>query len=174
VIGHVIRGRYHNIPATRGFFSSSRPAISGTIHGKKCLPHCGILGLRASLPVPVRVMMRFLCLVVLHNAGLDGLGVCAHNLTDLLAVLEEDECRHGADTELLCNVGDLIDVELVEAGFGVLLREPVRVLATVATKLGTASGTYLTMVGAIILQGPHHVAKQSRTMKVSLASSACL
>jgi hypothetical protein len=70
----------------------------------------------------------FLCLVVLHNAGLDGLGVCAHNLTDLLAVLEEDKCGHGADAELLCNVGDLVNVELVEAGFGVLLREPIGVL----------------------------------------------
>jgi hypothetical protein len=118
--------------------------------------------------------MRFLCLVVLHNAGLNGLGVCAHNLTDLLAVLEEDECGHGADAELLCNVGDLVDVKLVEAGFGVLLREPVRVLAQVATGLDTTSNAYLTMVGAIILQGPHHVAKQSRTMKVSLSPSAFL
>jgi hypothetical protein len=67
--------------------------------------------------------MRFLCLGVLLDAGLDGLGVCADNLTNLLAVLEEDEGGHGANTELLCNVGDLIDVELVEAGFGVLLGE---------------------------------------------------
>jgi hypothetical protein len=111
---------------------------------------------------------------VLLDAGLDGLGVCAHNLTNLLAVLEEDEGGHGADAELLCNVGDLVDVELVEAGFGVLFREPAHVLVSLATRTGRASSTYLTIVGAIILQGPHHVAKQSRTMKVSLAASAFL
>jgi hypothetical protein len=136
-----------------------------------CIPHYGILGFRPSLLMQA---LCFLCLVVLHDAGLDGLGVRADNLADLLAVLEEDEGGHGADAELLCNVGDLVDVELVEAGFGVLLREPLRELAWVATRAGAGVGAYLTMVGAIILQGPHHVAKQSRTMKVSLSSSAFL
>lgn len=36
------------------------------------------------------------------------------DLADLLAVLEEHECGHGADTELLGDVGDLVDVNLVE------------------------------------------------------------
>jgi hypothetical protein len=61
---------------------------------------------------------------VLLDARLDSLGVCADNLADLLAVLEEDESRHGADTEFLRNIGDFVDVELVEARLGVLLREP--------------------------------------------------
>lgn len=64
---------------------------------------------------------RLLLRVVLLDAGLDGLGVCAYDLANLLAVLEEDECGHGADAEILGNVGDLVDVELVEARVGVLL-----------------------------------------------------
>lgn len=69
--------------------------------------------------------MRFLCcLVVLLDAGLDGLGVRAYDLADLLAVLEEDEGGHGADAEFLGNVGNLVNVELVEARLGVLLGEP--------------------------------------------------
>lgn len=70
--------------------------------------------------------MRLLCLGVLLDSGLDGLGVCAYNLANLLAVLEEDEGGHGADAEFLGNVGDLVDVELVEASLRVLLRESVR------------------------------------------------
>jgi hypothetical protein len=65
-----------------------------------------------------------LFLGVLLDASLDGLGVCAHNLTNLLATLEEDECGHSADTEFLGDVGDFIDVQLVKAGLWVLLREP--------------------------------------------------
>jgi hypothetical protein len=64
---------------------------------------------------------RSLCLVVLLDTGLNGLGVCAYNLTNLLAVLEENEGRHGTDTKFCRNVGDFIDVELVEAGLRVLL-----------------------------------------------------
>lgn len=58
---------------------------------------------------------------MLLNPGLDGLGVCADNLSNLLAVLEEYEGRHGADAEFLGDVGDLIDVELVEACLGIFL-----------------------------------------------------
>lgn len=67
-------------------------------------------------------MRHYLCrLVVLLDAGLDGLGVRTDNLTNLLAVLEEHEGRHGSDSKFLCNVGDLIDVEFVEACLGILL-----------------------------------------------------
>jgi|TARA_R110002003_G_scaffold595_10_gene20785 hypothetical protein len=59
---------------------------------------------------------------VLLDTSLDGLGVRADNLADLLAVLEENESGHGADTEFLGNVGDLVDIELVEANVRVLLR----------------------------------------------------
>jgi hypothetical protein len=61
---------------------------------------------------------------VLLDARLNSLWVCADNLADLLAVLEEDERGHSADAKLLRNIGDLVDVELVEARLGVLLREP--------------------------------------------------
>ena len=59
---------------------------------------------------------------MLLDTSLDGLGVRADNLADLLAVLEENESGHGADTEFLGNVGDLVDIELVEANVRVLLR----------------------------------------------------
>jgi hypothetical protein len=54
------------------------------------------------------------------NVGLDGslkrLGVRANNLRYLLAVLEKEEGGHGADAEVLGNVGDFVHIELVEAG----------------------------------------------------------
>lgn len=42
------------------------------------------------------------------------------NLIDLLSVLEVDESRHGADAQLLRDVGDLVDVDLVERNVRVL------------------------------------------------------
>ncbi len=48
-------------------------------------------------------------------------GVRAHNLGDLRAVLEKQERRHSADAEVLCDVGNLVDVELVEACGGVVV-----------------------------------------------------
>ena len=59
------------------------------------------------------------------DSGLEGDGVGADDLADLLAVLEEEESRHGAHTVLLGGVGDLVDVDLVEAGVGVGVGEPV-------------------------------------------------
>lgn len=61
---------------------------------------------------------------MLLNTSLDGLGVCANDLADLLAVLEEDEGGHSADSEFLRNIGYLVDVQLVEARVRVLLGEP--------------------------------------------------
>lgn len=58
------------------------------------------------------------------DGRLEGLGVGADDLSDLLAVLEEEESGHGADTELLGNVGNLVDVDLVEARVGVFFGEP--------------------------------------------------
>ena len=43
----------------------------------------------------------------------------AHHLGDLFPVLEEDKSGHGADAQFLGDVGDLVDVEFVEAGGGV-------------------------------------------------------
>lgn len=63
---------------------------------------------------------------VLLDGSLEGLGVGANDLTDLLTALEEQEGGHGADAELLGDVGNLVDVELVELGVGVVLGEPGR------------------------------------------------
>jgi hypothetical protein len=62
---------------------------------------------------------------VLLNSGLKSNRVGANDLADLLAVLEEQESGHGADGLLLGDLGDLVDVDLVEAGVGVVVREPV-------------------------------------------------
>lgn len=61
---------------------------------------------------------------MLLDSGLESLGVCADDLANLLAVLEEQEGGHGADAELLSDVWDLVYVELVEAGVGVGVGEP--------------------------------------------------
>jgi len=62
---------------------------------------------------------------VLLDGGLKGSGVGTDNGGDLLAVLEEDEGGHGADAQLLGDLGDLVDVDLVEAGAGVCGGHPV-------------------------------------------------
>lgn len=55
----------------------------------------------------------------------DGLGqgrrVGTDDLVGLLAVLEDEEGGHGADAELLAEVGDLVDVDLDEVEVLVLL-----------------------------------------------------
>ena len=61
---------------------------------------------------------------VLLDGSLEGLGVGTDDLADLLAALEEQEGGHGADAELLGDIGDLVHVELVELGVGVGLGEP--------------------------------------------------
>jgi hypothetical protein len=90
---------------------------------KMCFQY-GILACRTR---PSPQAMRSLCASVLLDTGLDSLGVCANDLANLLTALEEDESRHGADAEFLRNVGDLVDVELVEACVGVLFGEPMHV-----------------------------------------------
>lgn len=64
-------------------------------------------------------------LQVLLDGGLESLGVGTDDLADLFAVLEEQEGGHGADAEFLGDVWDLVDVDLVEAGVGVGVGEPV-------------------------------------------------
>ena len=59
------------------------------------------------------------------NSGLESDGVGADDLADLLAVLVEEESGHGAHALLLGDLGDLVDVDLVEAGVGVVVGEPV-------------------------------------------------
>jgi hypothetical protein len=49
--------------------------------------------------------------------------VCTDNRVDLLAVLEEKECRHIADAVLGCYVTDLVDIDLDEVDIVVRLVE---------------------------------------------------
>lgn len=63
--------------------------------------------------------------VVSLDSGLESDGVGANDLADLLAVLVEKESGHGAHALLLGDLGDLVDVDLVEAGVGVVVGEPV-------------------------------------------------
>jgi hypothetical protein len=65
-----------------------------------------------------------LCINVGLDSSLEGLGVGAHNLSNLVAALEKQEGRHGADAEFLCNFRDFVDVDLEEACRGVLVGEP--------------------------------------------------
>lgn len=61
--------------------------------------------------------------VVGLNCNLDGLRVCSYNLADRGRVLEEVESRHGADAQLLRNIGNLVDIQLVELNVGILFRK---------------------------------------------------
>lgn len=62
---------------------------------------------------------------MLLNRLLQRLGVRTHNLSNLLAVLEQHESRHGADRQVLRHLGQLVDVNFVEARVGVLAGESV-------------------------------------------------
>lgn len=72
---------------------------------------------------------RNLCIDVGLDSGLESLRVGTDDLGDLVTVLEEKEGRHGADAEFLCNIGDLVDVELEEARVGVCAGEPGRLIS---------------------------------------------
>ena len=61
-----------------------------------------------------RIIFGFSALQVVLDGLFESLLVGTDDLADLLAVLEEHERGHGADTELLGDVGDLVDVNLVE------------------------------------------------------------
>jgi hypothetical protein len=66
----------------------------------------------------------FLSLDRILDSRQERLGVRTDDLLDLLLVLEDQECGHGADAELLRNVRDLVDIELDEVGVGEFLGEP--------------------------------------------------
>jgi len=63
-------------------------------------------------------------LEVVLDRSLERTGVGTNDLLNLLAILEEHESRHSADRELLGDIGNLIYVELVEAGILVIIGEP--------------------------------------------------
>lgn len=67
----------------------------------------------------------FLHLQGLLNGSLESRWVGTNNLTDLVAVLEEQESRHGADGQLLRDLWELIDVDFVEFGGGEFVGESV-------------------------------------------------
>lgn len=50
-------------------------------------------------------------------------GISTNNPVDLLSTLEEDESRHGANTQIAGGLGQLVDVDLVELGLRVGLAE---------------------------------------------------
>lgn len=114
----------------------------------------------------------------LGHKGKERRGVGAHQLAGLLAVLEEHESWHGADAEFLAQLGELIDVDLGEEDILEFLVVGVSVMSrNVSMCLGanrksrTLRGlhrsrwrgkcTHPARMGAMALQGPHHVAKQS-------------
>jgi hypothetical protein len=59
------------------------------------------------------------------NSSQKRLGVCAYDLSTLLAVLEDEEGGHGADAKLLGYIGDFIDVDLDEVCAGEIIGEPI-------------------------------------------------
>lgn len=65
----------------------------------------------------------FLHLQGLLNGSLESRWVGTDNLTDLVAVLEEQESRHGANGQLLRDLWELIDVDFVEFGGGEFVGE---------------------------------------------------
>lgn len=64
-------------------------------------------------------------LQVFLNRALERGRVGADHLTDLLPILEQQESRHRADAQLLRHVGNVVDVEFVEACVGVQVGKPV-------------------------------------------------
>lgn len=61
---------------------------------------------------------------VVRDGSLESVEVGTNHLLKLLPVLENKEGRHGADTEFLCDVWNLVNVEFVEACVGVLVGKP--------------------------------------------------
>lgn len=76
-------------------------------------------------------------LSVLLDSGLEGGGVGADDLADLLAVLVEEEGGHGAHALALGDLGDLVDVELEEAGVLVVVGHPMVDLSARCTSVMT-------------------------------------
>jgi len=84
------------------------------------------------------------CLHVLLDRGLEGGGVGTDDGGDLLAVLEEHEGGHGTDAQLLGDLGELVNVNLVETGAGVCGRHPVDDSQSIARKNSSREETHLT------------------------------
>ena len=74
------------------------------------------------------IYARNLCVDVCLDGSFESFGIGTDDLGDLVTTLEEKEGGHGANTEFLCDIGDLVDVELVEARIGVCTGEPVGIV----------------------------------------------
>jgi len=57
---------------------------------------------------------------MLLNSSFQRSLIRTHDLSDLLAVLEEQECWHSPDTQLLRYIAHFVDVDLEELGLWVL------------------------------------------------------
>ncbi len=67
---------------------------------------------RRRLASCTRRLLNRLC--VLLDGGLEGANIGTNNLIDLFAVLEEHECRHSPHAKLLSDIGNLVNIDLVE------------------------------------------------------------
>lgn len=74
---------------------------------------------------------------MLLDQGLESAGVGTNKLVGSLAVLEDEESRHGADVELRSDVGDLLHVELEEVDVLELFRVGVPVHIIVSDRNST-------------------------------------
>ena len=124
------RGRVH------GSYLAANPKFRPSTKDSSCnasiLPSSDPLHLIAYFRHAWATYMSWYRTLVLHHlkvlldSGLESLGVGTDDLADLLAVLEQHKGGHGADTELLGDIGDLVDVDLEEADVGVGVGEPVQ------------------------------------------------
>ena len=70
---------------------------------------------------PSSLVFRFSQMLL--NSSFQRLLIRTHDLPNLLAVLEEQESRHGSDTQLLRYITHFVDVNLEELGLWVLFAE---------------------------------------------------
>ena len=73
--------------------------------------------------IPESHLLLWLGIDILQQGSLDFPRTCPHDLTHLLAVLEEDKGRHGPYAELVGNVGNVVNVNLVEVALFILVGE---------------------------------------------------
>lgn len=111
---------------------------------------------------------------MLPNQLLEARRVSTDHLLNILAVLEDDKGRHGADVERSRQIRQLINVKLdkidaLEIG---MIRHPAEALEMMNNALGR--DTYLERMGEMALQGPHQVAKQSTRTALSVVETSSL
>lgn len=123
---------FHHVPSLssrKTQFRSSLPMPLISICSSP-VPHIKVTIVHTPYPFhPARY--PFVCLFPnllssnLLNRSLQSLRIGTNNLSNLIAILEDEEGGHGADTELLGDVWDLVDVDLGEVYGGEFVGEPV-------------------------------------------------